>query len=87
MQYKGKLYGKLGNKYFYLEKTANDYDNLEEQTKALTEQLAAKEKELSEVKSLADSLYSDLKYCIDCDYISKEIVESVSKYESFNTPK
>jgi len=28
MEYKGKLYAKLGNKYIALEETADDFDNL-----------------------------------------------------------
>lgn len=28
MDYKGKLYGKVGNSYFPLEATSDDYDNL-----------------------------------------------------------
>ena len=33
MDYKGKLYGKIFNKYFYTGKTADDYDKLEENSK------------------------------------------------------
>jgi len=28
MEYNGKLYGKIGNKYFDTDKTSEDYDNL-----------------------------------------------------------
>jgi len=28
MEYKGKLFGKIGNKYFQTGKTADDYDNI-----------------------------------------------------------
>jgi len=31
MQYKGKLYGRIGGKYIDLEVTADDYDNLKKQ--------------------------------------------------------
>lgn len=31
MQYKGKLYGKVGKKYFDLDKTADDFDDMEKE--------------------------------------------------------
>jgi len=35
MEYKGKLYGKLGHKYFDTSKTSEDWDNLEKQISEL----------------------------------------------------
>jgi hypothetical protein len=35
MRYIGKLYGKLGNKYFDTGKTSDDYDNLEKEVERL----------------------------------------------------
>ena len=39
MEYKGKLYGKIGNKYFDTSKTSDDYDNLDQQNKQLLEDI------------------------------------------------
>ena len=36
MEYKGKLYGKLGHKYFDTAKTSEDWDNLEKKVKKLS---------------------------------------------------
>ncbi len=35
MNYKGKLYGKIGDKYFYTDKTADDWDAMEARIKEL----------------------------------------------------
>ena len=37
MEYHGKLYGKIGNKYFDTDKTSHDYDALEKQVEKLKE--------------------------------------------------
>lgn len=39
MEYHGKLYGKIGNKYFDTSKTSDDYDNLEKQNKSLLDEI------------------------------------------------
>lgn len=39
INYKGKLYGRFGGKYFDTDKTAQDYDNLEEDQKVIEELL------------------------------------------------
>lgn len=41
MKYIGKLYGKVGNSYFLLEETADDFDKLKEKS-YLTDKLAEK---------------------------------------------
>jgi len=45
MEYKGKLYGKVGKHYFPLEATSNDFDNMQKQN---TEMLKMLEKVLKE---------------------------------------
>tara|TARA_B100000378_G_scaffold236018_1_gene202714 strand:- start:21147 stop:21392 length:246 start_codon:yes stop_codon:yes gene_type:complete len=40
MEYKGKLYGKIGNKYFDTSYTSEDYDNLVKENKELKKQLS-----------------------------------------------
>ena len=42
MEYKGKLYGKLGHKYFDTAKTSEDWDKMEDEIKLLKEQLNTK---------------------------------------------
>ena len=37
MNYTGKLYGKIGNKYFDTEKTSNDFDELVEKLEDILE--------------------------------------------------
>ena len=39
MEYKGKLYGKIGNKYFDTSHTAEDWDKLTDRIKELEQQL------------------------------------------------
>ena len=39
MDYLGKLYGKIGNKYFDTSKTASDFDKLEKQNTEMLEML------------------------------------------------
>jgi len=39
MEYKGKLYGKVGKHYFPLEATSNDFDNLQKQNTEMLEML------------------------------------------------
>jgi len=37
MEYKGKLYGKVGKHYFPLEATSNDFDNMQKQNTEMLE--------------------------------------------------
>lgn len=37
MEYSGKLYGKVGNRYFFTGKTSTDYDNLIKRNKEANE--------------------------------------------------
>jgi prefoldin subunit 5 len=39
MRYKGKLYGRLGDKYFELDNTAEDFDALQQKVDELAEQV------------------------------------------------
>ena len=39
MEYKGKLYGKVGKSYFPLEATSEDFDNLQNKVKEYEEKL------------------------------------------------
>lgn len=48
MEYHGKLYGKIGGKYFDTGKTSDDFDNLEKQRDELLEAL----KELVELREM-----------------------------------
>lgn len=40
MEYKGKLYGKVGKIYFEIGKTSDDYDKLVQQTEAKDREIA-----------------------------------------------
>ena len=47
MEYKGKLYGKVANKYFPLESTTEEWDNLEKKIKHLEMQVKSLQQETS----------------------------------------
>jgi uncharacterized protein YllA (UPF0747 family) len=63
MQYKGKLYGKVGNSYIPLESTTEDYDYLERQLayakEALNAALESQPKWISVEKQLPQTLSED----------------------------
>jgi len=70
MQYKGKLYGKIGGKYFDLEKTADDFDKLESQ---LYVEECQNEMLIKEIDSLKNLLNGVLNLC-DSDNPSHECI-------------
>lgn len=47
MEYTGKLYGKIGNKYFDTSKTSEDFDKLEKEVKELQDEIVKLESELT----------------------------------------
>lgn len=69
MEYKGKLYGKIGNKYFDTGKTSDDYDELLEQRNDLLEALK--------------KLYNAIDSCVDLTpEILQNAKKAISKTES-----
>ena len=79
MEYKGKLYGKLGNKHFDTGKTSDDYDELEKQNKQLLDEIEELKRRViywnelhSEVIKDNSNLQSELKdRNIDLDHYKK----------------
>jgi peptidoglycan hydrolase CwlO-like protein len=47
MEYNGKLYGKVGNKYFDTSKTSEDFDKLEKEVKELQNEIIKLNAELT----------------------------------------
>ena len=65
MNYEGKLYGKVGNKYFYTGYTTDDWDKLELQVITLEADLSAHKIALAAYKSIKNKCKSDVK-CTNC---------------------
>lgn len=60
MDYKGKLYGKIGNKYFDTSYTSDDYDKLTIENKEMNEQLR--------LHSVCNSVATEYaEFCVRCD--------------------
>lgn len=78
MEYKGKLYGKIGNKYFDTGKTSDDYDELLEQRNYLLEALKPL---ISQFEKIEPLYFKDR-------VILENAKKAISKTESYdnNTP-
>ena len=61
MKYKGKLYGKIGNKYFDTSNTSCDWDVMVSKIKELEEQLS--KGQTVPVAGVVES------YCLECDEV------------------
>lgn len=53
MDYQGKLYGKVGRKYFETGKTANDFDTLEAENKQLKYELLDLKNNVEKLEDIA----------------------------------
>lgn len=57
MEYHGKLYGKIGNKYFDTSKTSDDYDGLEAKNKQLLDEIERLKSKINNQNKLLSDLY------------------------------
>jgi hypothetical protein len=55
MEYNGKLYGKIGNKYFDTGKTSNDFDEMFEMLQKLIVTFSGQELELYQGKRIEEA--------------------------------
>lgn len=59
MEYHGKLFGKIGNKYFDISKTSEDYYNLEKKVSFLRGKLLIATNALEEISKWDQTLQND----------------------------
>ncbi len=62
MEYKGKLYGKIGNKYFDTSKTSDDWDILEIENKQLQQQLSEANEKIVLLEQDVETFSKDVIY-------------------------
>jgi len=59
MEYKGKLYGKVGNSYFPLDATSDDFDGMQKNIEQLKQKLQIAEKALNQVVNFNEELQDE----------------------------
>lgn len=79
MEYHGKLYGKIGNKYFDTAKTSEDFDKLESQNKQL-------QKELDEANWFISNLQNNIKNMFGIKSITFASKAELKKLNNLTNP-
>lgn len=64
MEYKGKLYGRVGNTYFPLIETTDDVENLKRKISELETENKMLEKACTRAQDIAEDLQSKLSYLL-----------------------
>lgn len=80
MEYKGKLYGKIGKSLIPLEATTDDFEGLENKNKVLKEKLQVAEKALNDILIWQEDVDGDWDYP---ETIASNALEKLAKIDGF----
>lgn len=80
MEYKGKLYGKVGKSYFPLEATKEDFEGFKNGNEFLKQKLQVAEKALNDILKWQEDVDGDWDYP---ETIASNALEKLAKIDGF----